>query len=448
MLENFSFNSRVLESDAHIDKIELRISGWELISDSSELALFRASLGNYRDFPHRPPSGAPLFHTAQPEQTTIPTRGKFRVRKPITQNYSPLVSGFLNVTPSNQITENTEGYIRTPLSLNCSLNPTRFLIYQDLPRLRTRQEGKRDLPNRTYRPFRNEPRITRHADEFSLDGKDNVALTLMPKSRLQYTRWQSIFSANICALMNYITSELECFLQAGSDIEFQLHEDFTIGKVEFYWEFVHEYPLSLMGLIGPLAAAAYSEARSSNYVTREETVRNSRSLSVSHRAGIDIKVYAKTNKRVRIEAAVNPRKNRELLRHPRNPNHGGSLRATSIGQLIGTLENLAAHATQSVNEFLSRLNARESLSPHLQQSSIAMVDHIYRAVGDDYRWARNLIECLVENGGYSALEATDQQKQALRRLVRTGVLSRPARNQRGWYRVHTSYTRARTSLRH
>lgn len=450
MLENFSFNTRVIADSAHIDKLEIDLGGWEVNAPIYEFAQLRTSLGTPQSYDHRPDSGLPLFQSSQSPNSVVPDTTKLRVRSLTGRDYAPLVSGKLGIRiRDSQLSPETSNPIRAPLSLSLSLNPTRFLVYQNIPRARSRNGlYKRNLPRGhgiRYQVYRTQSRIVRTDEEFSLDGNDNVALTTMSKSRFSYTRWQSLCLENLSSMVDYVSSEIESFRQNGAELSWNHTLEIKLRKVEFYWEFHHHHPTSLINLIAPIAASVYRESRTTHYPVQESTNHNSRSISLSQRRGITVKFYSKTNKRVRIEASIDITKNRDLLFTTANQSR--SARFSTPELLVSALETLASHAAQSVNESIELLNLRARLAPNLQRSSLVLVDCVYQSAEGDLPWAKNLLECLAENGGFSALGSPPPHLRALRRLVRLGVLTRPSRLQRGWYSLSPDFTRAGASLR-
>lgn len=181
-----------------------------------------------------------------------------------------------------------------------------------------------------------------------------------------------------------------------------------LEAVETYWEFSDSNPLRT---VEGMEATANQFANTTN--TRFSTAREGQAFSLRLQIyrGVLLRIYAKTNRRIRFEVSHNLKEANVPFRYPEA--------VQSPEQIRPILSSLRTHAADIVNSFLTGLNSSPS---HLSQSRSA-VFLLMEAVAAtrNYELARLLIESLCVNGRYRLL-TNDPLRGAVRLLKARGVL--------------------------
>jgi hypothetical protein len=182
----------------------------------------------------------------------------------------------------------------------------------------------------------------RSGDEFSLDGEDNVLLT---RSQMLFGRsdaWQRHLERYWLALIqrfDHIFGSAAALLAIPHNFSPYL----SLREIETYWEFRAEDPLAwllsaephfrALGLAPEVRTHAYPDGE-----IRETIHQNARSLSVRLRSGVRLRVYAKSNRRLRFEIEHDLKENARPL--------GGRRTTGSLDDLFNWLAAARRDATQ------------------------------------------------------------------------------------------------------
>lgn len=408
------FNLRAplaLEADSAIqDKIELYLGEWIIHSIDDFISGFIGHLG--RD--DRSESNNP-YRAFQNSQDIIFT-GSYRFIKTlsgdITRNRNtPIFSGKL------KISRRPNSYFK--LGLYLSINPTRFCNYQH-PLIRVRSNPSRHLSPH-INLFHRE-KIIRAGDEFSLDQKDNVLFTINQKHNAAAGFYEPNLRRYIQSIINYIDSELyeyRDYCRLPSTISFD--EIYSIKKIENYWEFADSTPIEKIRMLEPYFRSISSNSLVSEYPNiHVETQYSSLGLRCDIRSGERLKIYAKTNKRIRIEVEHNYSKNVNLTENR-------SVTANSIDQLIRFIHHSQRESSQSASQFIHCLRGLVRQSNILELSPFKYIASFYRAVGD-IQLAEELLGLLRSHGGIPRRMLSEDMLQVMERVKSCGLVqyySRP-----------------------
>lgn len=160
-------------------------------------------------------------------------------------------------------------------------------------------------------------------------------------------------SGRLCEYLANIDSALEeQFLRAATEagVPFVRYPHYNLTEAELYWEFACPEPLASLEAMRP-ALRSYSrnvqlrEYPNSNiFASTEEIVANCPCWSFPSSTSGILKVYAKTNRRIRIEVSFRVRD----VQGVRMQNGGR-------GELVAQINLLRAQAAMRVNEFFSHM---------------------------------------------------------------------------------------------
>lgn len=300
------------------------------------------------------------------------------------------------------------------LQFNLQINPTRFVHHQGyIPRIF-------DLPGDWNFP---PPRLCtggiRQSSEHTLDDSDNVIYPQRMESNARSTAWPLHLDRYWNAIhrtFNYLF--LRSARVALTSISWAPR--FSLKYVETYWEFSSSDPLGLVRRLEPhlmafASAGAPSFARDYQDPSRG-TAGNAPSLRIQLRRGIFLRVYAKTNARIRFEVSHDLAKSR---RHP----IGGYQRETldSFRLVLNFCAEVAAELTNQVMEFLARYQGADLG----RESAYSLVYRISREI-DSMEDGEIILGILVNNGGRIVLAPNDRLRDCVDRLIDAGILGRVA----------------------
>jgi hypothetical protein len=192
---------------------------------------------------------------------------------------------------------------------------------------------------------------------------------------------------------------------------------FNVCSIETYWEFLSSDPVGTVLALQPLLETFASRSViARDYRCRLETIENSRSLRLETRLGEAVKIYAKTNRRIRFEVM-------HRLRGGRCFRINGGHTFDSEEQVIQLIEDLAAESRDKINELLDHFRMHRSV-PAIQHSVLTFIANVQNACGDPDK-ALDVLRLLVNNrslvvGNGIALGPT--LRRELRSMVRAGIL--------------------------
>lgn len=215
---------------------------------------------------------------------------------------------------------------------------------------------------------------------------------------------------------------------------------FNLLSTETYWEFSVNDPIGAvrgMRRMFETFAAAAVDAQEYPVTVEQDTPENSLRLSLQTRTGEVMKIYSKTNRRIRIEVT-----HRLSGDHPFRLPSGGHTFSTVEG-MIPVLNELAVIAADRVNALLRHF--RNHVSVPVGQHSVLKFIADVQAACETPETAFELLQLLVGNGSLvvgHGIPIGDVFREELRRLVRRGVLQTSNRR----YSVAPAYRQALRNL--
>lgn len=426
-LPPFSFEAAVSADTARQDKVEIMADHGTSFDEAGEVALFLHYLGG-------PPSHSDEESAAfgrifcRPRRQVPPFADQQIRRRSVGRQpgiAAPLFSGLLRVIGSSAPWR---------VATLVSLNPTRFVRHQVgiYPTRMMQLEGTSPTPCL----FRADV-PSQHEGEFALMDQDNW----IPDNR----RWERFASPRlwprhlryyVSGALGGITSDIQrAAVPVGVSIERATRNWLNVLSVETYWEFAANDPTGAVRSLEPwLSTYASAQLSSADYpVQSAENVENSRRISLQTRIGETLKIYAKTNRRIRFEVT-----------HCLGGNSPFRLRAgghtfSDVDALLGIFSQLAECAASRVNSVLHHFRCRAS-TPEAHKPVLWFVADVLAAC-DTPSAAREILQVLVNNGSIvvgagSAFGIVHQANIA--RLARKGVLVSSNRR----YAVTAPYRRA------
>ena len=314
------------------------------------------------------------------------------------------------------------------LSLNC--NPTRLARFK-MPQWQNES---------TVEPLGTLPPTS--PDEFSLDQNDNWILQGEQDEACPARRWMGYVRRYLSGILRLLEEEIQEASQRAP-VEFERQQGpFTLSKVETYWEFLSETPIPLVHQLGRLLTDFSAEETTSHFTLptrwnrQQGHERNAPFFTVKASAGVTLKLYAKTNQRIRFEVEHDLGRNDRML--------GGTHEAQNMSGAIALLKRLQVDSAGVLARAMAHMQSRNPPALSAIDKTLLTV-RVGRIVGngrtgDADGIAALIVETLASRGGICPDRQARPLVQALRRLSAEGIL---VFNQAtGLYEPCTSYLHA------
>lgn len=404
------------------DKIMVDMEGWTGTGSLEAFAEFRANLaGNFYDndgFEYR------LFNSpgGHLHPATI-----WRISAGLSidegNRRKPLFSGKLEARMRNAASPSGE---RTwDFTFRLALNPTRWIAQQPLS-IVSPQADWASAPVQMF--HRGEQNFT--FDEIGLVRSDNVHVGLPRILNIAHPSvWMMQVRRYLLGIMGLLRSTLGAAAAEGGGfvVNSGAEPSFTLKEIEAYWEYDTPRPLEEMRRIAdpirrlaassttawfPLAPEA-SEALSQNGSIEVGTDDNSPRILMRAGKGYNVRIYAKTNARLRFEVAYDCADARQMFQ---------PLTALNTEQLLSRLDHARTCGAQTLNDVLTFIR------PHMNVP--AQAREVHELFGEVFRCASSpaaasaMVSMLVTNGRIAIGEGINAGLKDIRRLVRRGVLVR------------------------
>lgn len=315
-LKPFSLDAVFSPEKGREDKIVMMLGYWDVEADSVEFDVFQDHLSG-------PPMDCEELAFSEddlPEHGWLfcrpADRGRYRNQLKIRKQAlwhpekkkvyrSPLCAGWIQFKriPNELRTKFPQG---RRLQLHLSLNLLRFIRHQPKKPIPINEN---DWPPSPRITARKEDRSS-FKSEVSFDGEDNW----LPDEKI----WNSSSTPQKCRehLRQYVDKIMAVFCRnlkraskvAGVENLKRTEKYHSLKSLEVAWEFASDNPLLDAAELGRLAVRAASRSKERHYQFKMgETGRriNSTSFSVSLAEDIELRIYAKTNKRIRFEVVQN-----------------------------------------------------------------------------------------------------------------------------------------------
>lgn len=211
---------------------------------------------------------------------------------------------------------------------------------------------------------------------------------------------------------------------------------YILRGLEVYWEFATMHPVSTVDLLSPKLTAAVNHSRvTSRAVTlpTSEVIQQSRSVQLDLGRDMWVRVYAKTNKRVRFEVIFGSNAITAA---------NGRLTTSNPEALTRLVDELVKRASQRMTELF-----REMRPPYHGTVNTKTTEDLLRAIGKSHANPDVTAQVLHGLRHFSrvAPEGDPSLLEALQRLKRQRVL-RIIRPHHSWYALTPQYESALSSL--
>jgi len=393
------------------DKVEITIGRWIVGSVDTEMTGFLQYLGSdeahYRRHIYRAFQSDDRISpvTAYNLKVLSSRRGRTHAQM------APLFAGNLNVRRMREL----DNYEQYSLRLKLSINPTRFCVYQETP-YRTRSLGRQISGSTQLFATQNR---TSYKSEHSLDGNDNVILRPGAEINASHQFWEQNFRRYISEIETYFNEELASYISDGFRL-LDFENTYIVKRLENYWDIQVNDAVAFVKSLEPTFIALSNDSSISIYSDADLFHEGSAiCLRGKFRSGERLKIYAKTNNRVRIEVEH---------RYDSNPNLSESRTYSRQGldDLFEFFSGAATSSTHLATEFWQTIRRHASLSETGSGSALYFVRELYSVVGD-IELAGEILSLMVNQGGVPTNRLTPEMKAAFRSLTTAGLTERHGR---------------------
>lgn len=338
------------------------------------------------------------------------------------------------------------------VSATLSLNPTRMLNHQSLIAIVSRRNDPDvELGPMTYMTRR---RGIQNDYEFELGDGDNVLIENRPFSVGHSPLYRRLRSQYLRVWDELIDERLSRYISAD---HLYRAPRFSLSYVENYFEFQCENPILAIEELRPHIRALGRRNRNMNRRSRihdEYIDGNEIGYVVDLARGVELAIYAKTNRRVRVEARTQLSEREQSADFPMT-----SHAREGLSEIEALIEVTAADATTLINQALGELDpGLPGVGPNTPQSPpYELLREIMRAVSDQFRDVADnaegrrqiassqdlLISLIIHRNGCSR-PSNKRLAAAVESLQRRGVLEAP--NSGRIRRLSSKYQNARRLL--
>ena len=433
----FPFNENILlEADsAKQDKIELEIGSWQLIGDSQHTQTFFLQSLSELELPEGLNlEGLRWFRNRQINTGSYVT---FRNQGPGSQSQigKPLIAGEIRVrrVPSSH----GEACIFR-VSAKIKINPTRFARYHAVRIRRQVFNSAPVSPNSSSLITTDLASNISEVDEVVLDGNDNVLLTRRSLGIASRSFWHRLVNYYWINILDFLENSFQQACDGRSYLERSSGWRINLKFVETYWEFSHDHAIEALSSIKSRLKVFGRENQQSNYpVYVEGRHLNSPTFKVQLTNGVHVVVYAKTNKRIRIEF-------RHKLYGPTGSASviGGGHTNPSPEVLHDWLRFCAEDAAERGNSMLDYIQSSEWESSS-QRPLYTFLSAIVDVCDDVAQY--DLILSLLVNNGVIYLQRGDPLRQVINALIDQRILQRTNRSAYT-FGVHPNFSMALEQL--
>jgi hypothetical protein len=146
---------------------------------------------------------------------------------------------------------------------------------------------------------------------------------------------------------------------------------------------------------------------------------SSLALEAEFRSKERLKLYAKTNKRIRLEVEYKYNQNASLA-------EGGTYTTRSLDNLISMIYFASSQSAKLANNFFTSLYEYSKYPNIPQESALTFIQLLYRKIGD-IKLAEEALVLLTPSGGLSTSNLNPDLRKALKPLVSAGLIVREGR---------------------
>ncbi len=410
-MEAFSLDTKVGQQGAKEDKIALTIGSWYVRATALQMSRFIVWLTDPRrvhsihnNIAYQKVSSSREDNVYWNLKILSPKKGRGH------KESAPLFTGSLSIKHSK------DGLYVFALKLN--INPTRFCVYQE-SFVRSREDRKHRLSNQTILFAEQNVNQCGLSGEATLDGSDNCLLSSLARSHGSLRFYRENFVRYIESITDYLERDISDFQSP----EFQLagsKMSYSLQSIEVYWEFSSDAPtLYLKSLELPFKAISH-ELKTKDYknngVGSFEIGQDGLTPTYKHYVSKSeaIKIYAKTNKRIRFEYEYKFNKTSYAKKkYGPSPN--------SIEELISLIEKLSNDSAHQINALIEKLKKYTTEADVKKISAINFIRNIYK-YSENVTYAEMILIAIVGNSGVSTGTHLKYLTPSLNNLVKRGVL--------------------------
>jgi hypothetical protein len=257
-----------------------------------------------------------------------------------------------------------------------------------------------------------DPEESWYTDEAPLIPATNIIIGPRQKYAFALKKSQSAHLSRYLNLIKGMLNRVVSTSLIGEDATHIRFAAYSLKEIEFYWEFDSNNPIDYVESIRPIIMATnenVSEAMYDIHQTQYNLQGQSPCLTVRLTRDIKIKIYAKTNRRVRFEVT---------LKQDAINRAAGRRTASTSKALINMVPQLAQEAAGRLNMLLQSIAA--SPAPKSTFTSVQLIYAITRACNTPYE-SETIIAALTTFGRI-ALQNNDPIKDVIHILRDRGIL--------------------------
>lgn len=432
-------NTRVSEASAFHDRINVHIGEWSVgPCQSSDVWSLLTALSTFGD--------APLF--ARPTGARAGARRTLVIRSPGNGRGlsvgRPLIAGLLRVRqgasigraiPSGRVDAESSAVRFWTLTVEATLNVSRYLHHQPhMPWVRmAHADWQEEMPI-----LETGHAILSTRRERSIDRDDNVLLTraqrlyagIAPRDYHLSRYWRGVID-RLDSLFHQHTENLSLPLRR--------HPRHNLLEAETYWEFLAQDPVAYVASIERHLVSIGLNSKSREYPygdASRATDGNSITVRVRLTSGVWLRVYAKTDMRVRFEIEHDFRSAPGPLRAL------GGHTTTSDEQLITWVSAIRRDAAEKINAVLAQMH--RTMPTGSMHYSLTQLMFRVASASPTLASVEYILTKLAMNGFISPT-GNPVLRNSAEILVKVGVLNRPLPRGRK-YTLHASYCDAAERL--
>ncbi|UIY28318.1 hypothetical protein LZK73_15220 [Neorhizobium galegae] len=333
----------------------------------------------------------------------------------------PLFSGRLEARARN--TPSSSGQPQWDFTARLAINPTRWITQQPLGLIRRPEAEWASAPVNLF--HRDQP----YTQEIGLVRGDNVHLGLPRNlSMCRPSMWMVQVERYIRSVRDLITQTLQRVADEGNGFAIQAREpSYTLKEIETYWEYWSPRPLERMRrLADPVRQLAASSSTAWHPLTEEAaaalsaagaievgTDDNSPRILMRSGRGCTVRIYAKTDSRLRFEVAYDCNEARDTF---------APLAGLPLEQLMARLALARERGAEQLSQVLDFIRPHVTV-PEQERQIHELFAEIFRCASTPAA-ASVIVSMLVNNGRVATGPGFSVGLADMRRLMRRGVLTR------------------------
>lgn len=301
---------------------------------------------------------------------------------------APLIAGFLERVSYRDSRNTREAGEVVRMVANATLNVTRFIQAQQFRRI-TRLDRPRLVSEFVLAI---EPNQDWYQDEYPLVPATNVLIGENRKYAHALAHSLGDHFRDSLDTADRLLTDALIYGADGHDVEIRRLPHFGLSEIEIYWEFDHQDPVRLVETMAPwLSRLSREVRRTREFIEDYHEHLEGQSLKIELRLAHSkrLRVYSKTNRRVRMEVILEAAAISEIC---------GARTATTLEEASGWMERLAADAASELNVVLEGAPGEIHAVP--QRTPVELISRIFEAVEDEHV-ARAMLSTLIAYGRFA-----------------------------------------------